>query len=123
MRMLYRPVLLVVVIGTLASCSKSASTDPSSPPSSNGNTAAVNVPSSGGYGLSSFVPPNVTIPVGGSVDWSNSDTFEHHPTADDGSWNADLPAGSDASVRFPTAGTYSYHCSIHPSMTGTITVK
>jgi plastocyanin len=125
MRMLYRSALLVVVIGMLASCSNSASTTPSSTPSSNGNSAAVNVPYTGGYGAgaSSFVPGDVSIPVGGNVAWTNSDSIEHHPTADDGSWNEDLPAGGDAGRTFTTPGEYSYHCSIHPSMTGTITVK
>lgn len=125
MRMLYRSALLVVVIGMLASCSNSASpTSPSTPPS-NANSAAVNVPNTGGYGVgaSSFVPGVVTIPVGGNVNWSNSDSIEHHPTADDGAWNEDLPAGGSAAHSFSTPGTYSYHCSIHPSMTGTITVK
>jgi plastocyanin len=83
----------------------------------------VSVPSSQGYGASSFVPGGVTIPVGGSVDWSSLDSIEHHPTADDGSWNDDLPAMGSASQTFTTAGTYSYHCSIHPSMTGSVTVK
>jgi plastocyanin len=125
MRMLYRSALLVVVTGMLASCSNNASTTPSSTPPSSGNSAAVNVPYTGGYGsgASSFVPGSVKIPVGGSVAWSNSDSIEHHPTADDGSWNENLPAGGDAAHTFSTPGTYSYHCSIHPSMTGTITVK
>jgi plastocyanin len=128
MRMLYRSALLVVVIGFLTSCSNSASTTPSSTtPTPNANSVVVNVPNTGGYGggngASSFVPGDVTIPVGGSVDWSNMDGVEHHPTADDGSWDADLPAGSDADVKFKTAGTWSYHCSIHPSMTGSVTVK
>ena len=123
MRMLYRSALLIVVTGMLVSCSNSSSTTPSSPASSNGNTASVNVPSSGGYGASSFVPGSVAIPVGGSVDWLNSDGTEHHPTADDGSWDTDLPAGGDGSQKFTKAGTYSYHCSIHPIMTGSITVK
>ncbi len=125
MRMLYRPALLVAVIGMLASCGSSPSTTPSTTPSSsnpNAALASVNVPNSQGYGTSSFVPGAVTIPVGGTVAWNSSDTIEHHPTADDGSWNDDLPAGGSASQMFATAGTYSYHCSIHPSMTGTITV-
>jgi plastocyanin len=125
MRMLYRPALLVVVIGMLASCGSSPSTTPSTPPSSsnpNVGLANVEVPSSQGYGASSFVPGAVTIPVGGAVSWTSNDTIEHHPTADDGSWNDDLPAMGSASQKFTTAGTYSYHCSIHPSMTGTITV-
>ena len=126
MRMLYRPALLVLAIGMVASCSNSGSTTPSTTPTPtpNANFAAVHVPSSGGYGPSSFVP------------WCRHGSCrrqrrlverrqhqEHHPFANDGSWNADLPAGSDATVTFNTAGTYAYHCSIHPTMTGTITVK
>jgi plastocyanin len=125
MRMLYRPALLVVVIGLLASCSNSASTTPT--PTSNANSVVVDVPNTGGYGggngASSFVPGDVTVAVGHSVDWSNMDGTEHHPIADDGSWETDLPAGSDGTVAFKTAGTWSYHCSIHPSMTGSVTVK
>jgi plastocyanin len=33
-----------------------------------------------------------------------------------------LDAGSSAQVTFPKSGSYAYHCKIHSSMTGTITV-
>lgn len=126
MRMIYRPALLVAVIGMLASCGSSPSTTPTSPPP-NSNAVIVNVPATGGYGggngASSFVPGDVTVAVGHSVDWSNMDSIEHNPVADDGSWGTDLPAGSDGTVTFNTAGTWSYHCAIHPSMTGSVTVK
>jgi plastocyanin len=66
----------------------------------------------------------VNIPVGGQVQFNNTDSVEHHPTADDGSWNGDLGAnGGGFSKTFATPGTYTYHCSIHPNMTGTIVVK
>jgi plastocyanin len=124
MRMFYRPALLVAALGMLASCSNS-STTPSNPGSSgNPNIASVTVPASDAYGQTLFDPHGVNIPVGGQVQFNNSDSIEHHPTADDGSWDGDLGANGGAfSKTFTTAGTYTYHCSIHPNMTGSIVVK
>ena len=124
MRMFYRPALLVAVLAMAASCSNS-STTPSDPGTTgNTNVQAVNVPQSDAYGQTNFDPHSVNLPVNGQVQFSNSDTVEHHPTADDGSWNGDLPANGGAfSQNFTKAGTYTYHCSIHPNMTGTIVVK
>ncbi|HTZ41834.1 MAG TPA: plastocyanin/azurin family copper-binding protein [Candidatus Omnitrophota bacterium] len=34
-----------------------------------------------------------------------------------------MPGGGTYSHTFAAAGTYSYHCSIHPSMKGTIIVQ
>ena len=33
-----------------------------------------------------------------------------------------LPFESSYSVTFPNPGTYTYHCAIHPGMTGTVVV-
>lgn len=125
MRMFYRPALLVAALAMVASCSNS-STTPSDPGTSGGNPniASVTVPQSDAYGQTVFDPHSVNIPVGGQVQFNNTDTVEHHPVADDGSWSGDLSANGGAfSHTFTTAGTFSYHCTIHPNMTGTIVVK
>lgn len=123
MRMFYRSVGFVAALGLMASCGSSSTPAPSTTPSpANANTASVTVPQSDGYGQSSFNPADVTVPVNGTVAWSNNDSIEHHPTADDGSWNVDLGPGGGGQMSFKTAGTFSYHCSIHPNMTGVITV-
>jgi plastocyanin len=71
-----------------------------------------------------FSPSSLTIGVGDRVVWTNNDAAPHTVTADDGSFTSpDMPTGGTFSYRFTHAGTYSYHCSIHPSMKGTITVK
>jgi plastocyanin len=44
-------------------------------------------------------------------------------TADDGSFGSGTLAQDAAFTRaFPIAGTFAYHCAIHPSMTGTVVV-
>jgi plastocyanin len=44
-------------------------------------------------------------------------------TADDGAFRSDrLGSGATFSQTFAKAGTFAYHCAIHPGMTGTVTV-
>ena len=72
----------------------------------------------------SFSPNSVTINVGDTVTWDNSDVQHHTATADDGSFDTGpISSGTPKSVKFSTAGTFAYHCSIHPTMTATIVVK
>ncbi|HET9457530.1 MAG TPA: cupredoxin family copper-binding protein [Candidatus Limnocylindrales bacterium] len=72
----------------------------------------------------SFSPGSVTIAVGDTVTWTNSDVQAHTATADDGSWDTGtLANGASGTITFSTAGTFAYECSIHPEMTGTVTVQ
>jgi plastocyanin len=58
------------------------------------------------------------------VTWTNNDTVAHTSTADNGQWNSGsiAPQGSFSRM-FPTAGSFTYHCAIHPGMVGTVTVQ
>ena len=70
-----------------------------------------------------FSPTSVTIAVGDMVTWHNTGQAPHNATADDGSFQtADLNNGQSASHIFTQAGTFSYVCTIHPNMHGTIRV-
>lgn len=73
-----------------------------------------------------FSPQSVTIRVGDTVTWTNMGSATHTTTSDSGdpaSWNSgDLAPGKSFSFTFTKAGTYTYHCAIHPFMTGTIIV-
>jgi len=73
----------------------------------------------------SFDPRTVTIDVGDAVTWSNDDSTAHNATADDGSncCTQNIAAGESMSITFLVAGTYAYHCTIHPQMTGTVVVQ
>ena len=71
----------------------------------------------------SFQPASISVAVGSTVTWTNNDTTGHTVTADDGSFDSGTVApGATFSHTFDTAGTFTYHCNIHPSMTATITV-
>jgi plastocyanin len=70
-----------------------------------------------------FSPPRITVAVGDTVTWSNSDAQSHTATADDGSFDTGtIPGGRSGSATFSAAGTFAYHCKIHPSMTATVVV-
>ena len=68
-----------------------------------------------------FQPGSVTISKGTKVRWRNRDGVTHTTTG--GGWNASLAPDARFSFTFDTAGSYPYMCTIHPSMTGTITVS
>lgn len=70
-----------------------------------------------------YDPDPVTIEEGGKVIWQNEDSAPHTATADDGSFDTGtLEEGKLKSETFKEAGTYSYICSIHPDMHGTVEV-
>lgn len=70
-----------------------------------------------------YDPDPVTIEEGGKVIWQNEDSAPHTATADNGSFDTGmLEEGKRGSETFKEPGTYSYICSIHPDMTGTVEV-
>lgn len=70
-----------------------------------------------------FQPDSVEIATGGTVTWTNTGQAPHTVTADDGSFDSGtLSPGATFSQTFATAGTFTYHCNIHPQMTATVIV-
>lgn len=73
-----------------------------------------------------FQPASLTIAAGTTVTWTNQDDAQHDITPDEeGAGFARsqlLSKGESYSFTFDTPGTYTYHCTPHPNMTGTITV-
>lgn len=71
-----------------------------------------------------FSPTSTEITAGKSIQWINEDSAPHVIVADDGSFQSNsLWQGESFTHTFTQAGTYTYHCQIHPSMKGTIIVK
>ena len=73
-----------------------------------------------------FLPNTLTIRVGGSVTWVNRDGDVHSIAADDTPptfKSGGLDTDDKFSFTFTKAGTYAYHCSLHPHMTGKIIVQ
>jgi plastocyanin len=71
-----------------------------------------------------FAAERVTIAAGQSVRWVNDDPVEHTITFDGAEPGSPLvPPNSTFMHRFDRAGTYTYHCTPHPFMTGVVIVR
>ncbi|HEY1360205.1 MAG TPA: plastocyanin/azurin family copper-binding protein [Thermoleophilaceae bacterium] len=72
-----------------------------------------------------FNPKTVSVPVGGTVKWTNDDSVGHDVTGTgfkSGS-SGGLSNGDTFSHKFAKAGTFKYRCTVHPGMEGTVVVK
>ncbi len=117
----------------IAACSGSSDTDATTTQATTVTTAATTVtttapPDAGGdVSIESFAfdPAGTTVSVGDTVTWTNNeDSVGHTTTSDDGFWKSDLLKPGDGFERtFDEAGTFTYFCSIHPSMKASITVE
>ncbi len=72
-----------------------------------------------------YNPDPLTIPVGGTVTWTNRDAEPHTATARDRAvlQSGPLKQGESFTETFETAGTYEYFCEFHPNMKGTLVVE
>ncbi|GAC1334202.1 MAG: hypothetical protein NVSMB22_26550 [Chloroflexota bacterium] len=71
-----------------------------------------------------FAPKSLTVVVGATVTWTNTDAAPHTATSDDGRWTTKLlQTNQSGSVTFNAVGTFSYHCTVHPLMKATIIVQ
>jgi plastocyanin len=119
-------------------CSSSASTTTTTPAGGSvgtnpaaggGGTGTTAAPAAGGATVDisgfAFSPASVTVKVGESVTWTNKDSVPHTVTAADGSFDSgSLAQGASFSFTFQKAGTYTYRCTVHPSMpTATVIVQ
>ena len=70
-----------------------------------------------------FEPADAAIQPGDTIVWVNEGNTPHTVTSDDGLFDSEvLNPGESFMFTFPEAGTFSYHCEIHPSMTGSVSV-
>lgn len=99
----------------LAGCGGSKSSNNSMNPTSSGNTpvmaASVSIVNF------AFSPATVHLKVGGTVTWTNKDASPHTATDLGGSFDSgSLTTDQTFKHTFATAGTYTYHCTIHSTM-------
>jgi plastocyanin len=74
-------------------------------------------------GPSSFIPQQLTVSTGTTVIWRNTDSMLHTVTSNTGLFDVNLQPGETFSYQFSSAGTFSYECTLHPGMVGTIVVQ
>jgi plastocyanin len=133
MRVFISTVLIAMSLG-VGGCGSSYSGSPTSPsptptPPSPPSVATPAPPTTGDVvtidvvfenGAQSFSPNPATLAPGQMVVWHNIDRVTHRVVLNNGSLDTgDLgPGASSRPMRINTVGPY--HCSIHPSMVGTI---
>jgi plastocyanin len=128
-------IVLLIAAGVLALGSKS-NTDNSTPAgntnnsnNSSSNSNSTNQSAAGRVNIANmaFSPSQITVAKGGTVTWTNNDNTTHTVTDDlsnaGGPNSGDITPGSTYNFTFNKTGSFQYHCSIHPSMRGTIVVK
>jgi plastocyanin len=111
------PLLVIVLVA--AACAPAATPAPAAPP------VDVRIVSTNDFSLHA-----ITVPLGGSVRWTNDSAVTHTVTftdalripADNGTFNKRVEPAASVTRTFPAAGTYAFFCMIHPGMQGTITV-
>jgi plastocyanin len=77
-------------------------------------------------GANSYSPSPDTVSVGQTVAWHNVAGATHTSTADNISiWSTGsiLNGSTSAAIQMNTPGTFGYHCTIHPTMTGILVVQ
>jgi plastocyanin len=117
--------LAVTVVLAAVACSSSSS--------STSSTASTPSTATGGGGGAStatitvanfaFDPSSVDVSSGKvTLTVTNNDTTAHTFTLDDGSSDTQLPAGQTETITLNLTQTVGWHCTIHPSMKGTLNV-
>jgi plastocyanin len=114
----------MVVLPNEAYTMKTSTTTVSQAP----HSVAVSIVSDAGTNTSSkgFSPDNIILVLGvnNTVVWTNNDSAPHTVTANDGSFNSgNLAPGQSFAYTFTSPGTYTYHCTYHPWMVASVTVK
>jgi plastocyanin len=70
-----------------------------------------------------FNPQKLTVKAGTTVTWMNEDDIPHVVAGPPSFKSKALDTDDKFSFTFTTPGTYTYFCSLHPHMTGSIVVE
>ena len=102
----------------------SPSPTPSPTPTPGGASSSVVIPVGAEFLANrAFAPPDLNVKTGTTVTWMNTDRDSHTTTSNVPGWNSGtISSGREFSFTFQTPGTYPYHCSFHPGMTGRVVV-
>jgi plastocyanin len=116
---------LVVFALVLAAC---GSTSPAAAPAATSAAPAAGAKAAVTIKGFAFSPAALEVAKGTVVTWTNNDGTTHTVTSGtngskDGKFNQEISGSAEGSVTFDTAGTFTYFCSIHSTMKGTVTVK
>ena len=123
-RFVFFSAVAALAIGCGSSSNNSSS--PASPSSTTPTTVAGSISMVAGASLltnTAYSPASMTVAKGSSVTFVNNDNTSHTATAA-GSFDTGLISpGSSKTVTLSTSGTMTYHCTVHPGMTGVLIVQ
>ena len=136
----FRLLFASILLGVTAGCSSNTtgtSTSNAPPPTPTSNDIGITIGAETKT-TTAFSPNPKTVALGGAAnvtlrwineditggDYMNGSAVSHEIASDNGAFATSPILGGNAtySISLSTAGTYNYHCMIHPNMVGTITV-
>jgi plastocyanin len=115
--------ILVIAGATVVIAGCTSSSNPSPGPVT--STASTSTASQNPVAIQNyaFSPSTLTIQKGANVTWTNYDSVQHHVVSDSSAFSSPLlNKGDTYTHQFNNTGSFSYICSIHPYMKGTIIV-
>jgi plastocyanin len=118
--------LLFVILSISASCTKSTDYNNGSGTYAGNGTGAKGGPGANEVWIQgmAFNPSTISVTAGTTITWTNKDAIGHTVTSDTGLFDSGMISTNGTfTSTFSTAGTFSYICSVHPMMTGTVVVK
>jgi len=120
-----RLIPLAALLFTVVGCGSSSTPGSPSTTSPQGPGIDFTININGDRGAQSYSPSPLTMRVGQVVNWHNLDSIDHTATLDGMFDTGSIAAFSahDNAVTMSRAGTFTYHCTIHPGMVGTIIVQ
>ena len=118
-------VLALGLVAAACSSDNGGSTATTTPPAATGATGGT-----GGSGATTltmqniaYSPTSLSVATGSTIDLDNKDSVEHTFTVDGQDVDVTIEPTATATATIDlAAGSYDFHCKIHPSMTGTLTV-
>lgn len=115
-------IVLILIFGFWSRGRQKTASVPSTP-----TLTQVSPTSQSGVSIKNFAfgPADTTVKVGETVAWVNNDSTPHTIVSDPNGaifMSENLGQGQKYSFTFPQAGSFPYHCGLHPNMIGKITV-
>lgn len=118
--------VLVATLMILNSCNKSSYNSMTGMTGGTGGAGGTGGPGANEVFIQglAFNPASITVAAGTTITWTNKDAITHTVTSDSKLWDSgSVGPNGTFSFTFATAGTFPYHCNVHPSMTASVTVN
>ncbi|CAN5873255.1 hypothetical protein BH11GEM2_BH11GEM2_39460 [soil metagenome] len=121
-----RQIILFAAVAIVSACGGSTSTGPTiGSPSTPGTPEVPTVTTNVTIVNTSFTPASIAVSSGAVVTFTNNDAITHNVTFANSSigGSGNFSSGAKTLTMPVDVGAYTYKCTIHASMTGTVTVK